>query len=122
MENEVRLLDEYYGFDDGVLKAFEYFFPKDGDCYVRIELYAQNYEVEGDVWRRVDIFVREVSDVRSTVIPTVIHSKIKLLRFNEGWCLEVNGDFGVEPASLSEVKRHSTCYVVGQSVEILEFK
>ncbi|AZL75662.1 hypothetical protein [Pseudomonas oryziphila] len=115
-----KVFDEYYGFDDGVLKAFEYDFSDDGACSIRLELYARNYNLEGNVWRDVEIWVRGVSEVRSTVIPVVINSKIKLVDLGGGLCLEVNGDFGLDSMSIENIRRYSFCYVIGRSVEIVE--
>ncbi len=115
-----KIFDEYDGFDDGVLKAFEYVFSDDDTCSVKLELYAQNYNLEGNVWRRVDVWVRGVSEVRSTVIPIVINSKVKVLDLEGRVCLEVSGDFGLDPMSIEIVRRYSVCYAIGRSVEVVE--
>ncbi|MFF7110539.1 hypothetical protein [Pseudomonas sichuanensis] len=115
-----KVLDEYYGFDDGVLKAFEYIFSDDDTCSVRLELYARNYSLENDVWRNVKILVRGVSEVRATVIPVVVNSKVKLVDLGGELCLEVNGDFGLDSMSIENIRRYSFCYVIGRSVEVVE--
>lgn len=118
--NVQRVFDEYYGFDDGVLKAFEYVFSDDDACSIKIELCARNYSLEDDVWRDVEIWVRGVSEVRSTVIPVVVNSKVKLVDLGEELCLEVSGDFGLDSMSIENIRRYSFCYVVGRSVEVVE--
>lgn len=119
--NEVqKFFDDYYGFDDGVLKSFDYIFSEEGICSVSVGLYACNYELGNDEWKKVTLLVRNVYEVRSTEMPVTIHSKIKILRFNEGFGLEVNTDFGLIPVSLASVRKYSTCYILGESIEVLE--
>ncbi|CAK15127.1 hypothetical protein [Pseudomonas entomophila] len=115
-----KIFEQYCGFDDGLLKAFEYVFSEEGACSVKLELYAENYSLDANVWRRVDVCVRGVSEVRSTVIPIVINSKVKLVRLGGEVCLEVSGDFGHEPMSIENIRKYSFCYVVGRSVEVME--
>ncbi|MDR2306499.1 MAG: hypothetical protein LBE53_04795 [Paucimonas sp.] len=119
-----KIFDDYYGFDDGVMRAFEYQFSDDGKLNVRIELYARNHELDGNVWRRVDVMIIDVLESRSIFEPaqfTNIQSKVKLLRFEGEWCVEVNCDFGMLPISPAVIRKYSKCYVVGRSVEALEF-
>lgn len=119
--NEVqKFFDDYYGFDDGVLKSFDYIFSEEGICSVSVGLYACNYELGNDEWKKVTLLVRNVYEVRSTEMPVTIHSKIKILRFNEGLGLEVNTAFGLIPVSLASVRKYSTCYILGESIEVLE--
>lgn len=121
VSNDVqKVFDEYYGFDDSVLKAFEYVFSDDAACSIKLEFHARNYNLEGDVWRDVEVWVRGVSEVRSTVIPVVVNSKVKLVDLGWGLCLEVNGDFGLDSMSIENVRRCSFCYVIGRSVEVVE--
>ncbi|MFJ4346149.1 hypothetical protein [Pseudomonas sp. NPDC089401] len=115
-----KFFDEYYGFDDGVVKSFDYIFSEDGVCSVSMCLYACNYELGGGEWKKVTLLVQDVCEARSTIIPVTIHSKIKILKFNDGFGLEVNTDFGLIPVCLESVRKYSTCYVLGGSVEVFE--
>ena len=120
-----KIFDDYYGFDDGLIKSFEYDFFQADALRVKIEMYARNYALEGDVWRTVRIIIEGVSEVRSVFEAgafNVICSRVKLLRFDNAWCVEVDGDFGDIPISLDAIRKYSTCYVIGERVEVLELE
>lgn len=120
-----KIFDDYYGFDDGLIKSFEYDFFQADALRVKIEMYARNYALEGDVWRTVRIIIEGVSEVRSVFEAgafNVICSRVKLLRFDNTWCVEVDGDFGDIAVSLDAIRKYSTCYVIGERVEVLELE
>lgn len=118
-----KIFDDYYGFDDGLIKSFEYDFFHADALRIKIDVYARNYELEGDVWRTVRIIIDGVSEVRSVFEAgafNVICSRVKLLNFDGKWCVEVDGDFGHIPISLEAIRSCSTCYVLGERVEVME--
>ncbi|MDF9618451.1 hypothetical protein P5705_12410 [Pseudomonas entomophila] len=123
-EDACKIIDAYHRFDDGILELFSYVFLRDGSMAVRLELYARNHAAAGDVWRTVRIVVGGAGEVRSNFTggeTNVICSGVKLLELDGVICLDVDGEYGArDPVSMDEVRKYSPCYVVGETVEIVE--
>ncbi|MDN2716900.1 hypothetical protein [Janthinobacterium sp. SUN120] len=124
MERTQQIFAQYHRFDDGTLVSFEQAYGPRGVQSVRIVLYARNHGLEGNIWRKVAI---TVGDVRELMIKTPgnfinrICCGVKLLRFGDVWCVDVNGTYAHdEPATLEEVRRDGDCYVIGGTVEAIE--
>ena len=123
-EDAVGLVDGFDRFNDGMINSFNYEFLQDGTLSVSLEFYARDYRREGNVWKRVRVVVDRVDEVRSAFSggqTNVICSGVKLLRFGEVWCVEVDGDYGPnDPSSLDEIRMYASCYITGGTVEVVE--
>lgn len=126
LESALEIVSKYHRFDDGLLELFSYVFLRDGSMTVNVELHARNHAVEGDVWRRVRIVVGGVGEVRSSFAggeTNVICSGVKLLEFDGAVCLDIDGEYGArEPSSMDDVRKYSPCYVVGETIEVIELE
>ena len=123
-EDAVGLVDGFDRFNDGVMNYFKYEFLGDGTLSVHIEFCARDYRIEGNVWKRGRVIVAHVDEVRSTFSggqTNVVCSGVKLLKFGEVWCVEVDGDHGPnDPSSLEEIRKYGSCYITGDTVEVVE--
>ena len=77
------------------------------------------------MWRNVEIEVEDVDLLFAKVSGNQFHSisnDVKLLRFSEKWCIEINGvyDYAEYPKTLEEILKHGDCYVTGQRLSIKE--
>ncbi|MDO8050153.1 hypothetical protein O3301_16915 [Janthinobacterium sp. SUN211] len=124
MERTQQIFAQYHRFDDGALVSFEQAYGPRGVQSVRIVLCARNHELEGNIWRKVAI---TVGDVRELMMKTPgnfinrICCGVKLLRFGDVWCVDIDGTYAHdEPATLEEVRRDGDCYVIGGTVEAIE--
>ena len=122
--DKTQIFQQYHRFDDGELVSMEQVYQPRGVLSMRIVLYARNHGLEGNIWRQVAI---TVGDVREIVIKTPgnfinrICCGVKLLRFGDVWCVDVDGTYAQDdPASLDEVRRDGDCYVIGGTVEAVE--
>ena len=124
MERTQQIFAQYHRFDDGALVSFEPMYGPQGVQAVRIVLYARNHGLEGNVWRQVAITVGEVREVLLRTPGNFINRiccGVKLLRFGDVWCVDVDGTYTHEdPATLDEVRRDGDCYVIGGTVEAIE--
>ena len=79
---------------------------------------------QGDVWRQVAITVGAVREVLLKTPGNFINRiccGVKLLRFGDVWCVDVDGTYTHDdPATLDEVRRDGDCYVIGGTVEAIE--
>lgn len=124
MERTQHIFAQYHRFDDGVLVSFDQAYGPRGVQAVRIVLYARNHALDGNVWRNVAITVGEVREVLVRTPGNFINRiccGVKLLRFGDVWCVDVDGTYAHDdPASLDEVRRDGDCYVIGGTVEAIE--
>ncbi|UOD29395.1 hypothetical protein INH39_28980 [Massilia violaceinigra] len=123
--NNIKLFKDYHNFDDGLLVSFTYFYLPDEPLAAKIVLYARNERIGGDTWRHVEIVVRDVQELCAKVKGNqfnAISSSVKLLRFGELWCVDVDGTYlyGKDPVSLDEIRKDGECYVIGRFVEVNE--
>ncbi|MDR1849553.1 MAG: hypothetical protein LBQ75_05900 [Zoogloeaceae bacterium] len=116
----VDLLNDYHRFDDGWLLSFEYFFPEGAEpLSAQVVLYAYN-DAENE-WGKVKIVVEDVQELCAKVsgnFISPINLGVKLLKFGDLWCLDINGNYALckDPASLDEVRQDGYCYIIGKSV------
>ncbi|WP_156894952.1 hypothetical protein [Janthinobacterium sp. 1_2014MBL_MicDiv] len=124
MDRTQQIFEQYHRFDDGSLVSIEQLYQPRGVLSVRIVLHARNHVLVGNVWRRVAITVGEVEEVALKTPGNFINRiccGVKLLRFGDLWCVDVDGTYAHdEPATLDEVRRDGDCYVIGGTVEAVE--
>ncbi|MCX7292705.1 hypothetical protein [Janthinobacterium sp.] len=124
MDRTQQLFAQYHRFDDGALVSFGHVYGPQGVQAVRIVLYARNHGLEGNVWRQVAITVGDVREVLVRMPGNFINRiccGVKLLRFGDVWCVDVDGTYAHDdPATLEEVRRDGDCYVIGGTVEAVE--
>jgi hypothetical protein len=124
MERTQQIFAQYHRFDDGSLVSMEQMYQPQGVHAVRIVVYARNHGLEGNVWRKVAITVGEVREVLVRTPGNFINRiccGVKLLRFGDVWCVDIDGTYAHDdPATLDEVRRDGDCYVIGGTVEAIE--
>ncbi|WP_434677372.1 hypothetical protein J3P77_14770 [Pseudomonas sp. R1-18] len=124
-ESIQKIFEDYHRFDDGLIVSFEYFYPEGGALAVKIMFYARNHSLNDNVWRNVRIIMHDVKELNVKVRGNQfqsISSGVKLLRFEDVWCIDVDGVFtdDEDPATLEEVRELGLCYVVGNDIEAYE--
>jgi hypothetical protein len=112
-------------FDDGLILSFRYFYTSNEPLAAEIVLYARNHKLDGNVWRKVKVVVRDVEEFVAKVKGNQfnsIFSGVKLLNFGDLWCIDIDGDYSLagDPSSLDEVREDGQCYVIGRQVEACE--
>ena len=127
IEKAKQLFEDYHRFDDGLILSFEYFYVPNEPLAAQIVLYARNHKLDGNVWRKVKVLVRDVQELAARVKGNQfnsISSGVKLLGFGDLWCVDVDGDYSLagDPASLDEVREDGQCYVIGRQVEVSELE
>lgn len=125
IEKAKQIFEDYHRFDDGLILSFEYFYAPNEPLAAQIVLYARNHKLEGNVWRKVKVVVRDVQELAARVKGNQfnsISSGVKLLDFGDLWCVDVDGDYSMagDPTSLDEVREDGQCYVIGRQVEVCE--
>lgn len=120
-----KILEDYGNFNDGLLRSFEYFYRPNEPLAVRVVFSGRNYATQNSEWRDVEFVVAGVQELyarRNGRQFNSISSGVKLLRFDDLWCLEIDGTYALaeDPASLDEVRQHGECYVVGKTVYAVE--
>ena len=124
LDKTQQIFQQYHRFDDGALVSIEQLYQPGGVQAVRIVLYARNHALDGNVWRQVAITVGEVREVRVRTPGNFINRiccGVKLLRFGDVWCVDVDGTYTHDdPATLDEVRHDGDCYVIGGTVEAME--
>ena len=120
-----KILEDYGNFNDGLLHSFEYFYRPNEPLAVRMVFSGRNYATQNSEWRDVEFLVADVQELcakRNGRQFNSISSSVKLLRFDELWCLEMGGTYALaeDPTSLDEVRQHGECYVVGKTVYAAE--
>ena len=124
LDKTQQIFQQYHRFDDGALVSIEQLYQPGGVQAVRIVLYARNHALDGNVWRQVAITVGAVREVLLKTPGNFINRiccGVKLLRFGEVWCVDVDGTYvRDDPATLEEVRRDGDCYVIGGTVEAIE--
>lgn len=115
------IFTQYHRFDDGYLVAFDYACAPDGLTTVEMIFHGKDDHAEGNLWRSVKVTVEDVQELvarwQKGYLNRIICG-VKLLRFGELWCVDVDGVYnGVDdPASLEEVRAEGEFYVVGRRV------
>jgi hypothetical protein len=125
IENSKQLFEDYHRFDDGLILSFGYFYAINEPLAAEIILYARNHKLDGNVWRKIKVVVRDVQELVAKVKGNQfnsISSGVKLLNFGELWCIDIDGDYSLagDPSSLDEVREDGQCYVIGRRVEACE--
>ncbi len=124
MDRTQRIFQHYHRFDDGALVSIEQQYRPGGVQAVRIVLYARNHALEGNVWRQVAVTLGDVRELLIKMPGNFVNRiccGVKLLRFGELWCVDVDGAYAHDdPTSLDEVRRDGDCYVIGGTVEAIE--
>jgi hypothetical protein len=77
--------------------------------------------LEGNTWSKVEVEVDQVEELFAKVngaYSNAICSSVKLLRFGDVWCVDVDGNYNLagNPGSMDEVRQFGECYVTGRSV------
>ena len=113
------LLDRFHGFDDGLLLSFSYIYEEDQPLKVKMLFYSRNHALEGNTWSKVEVDqVEELFAKVNGAYSNAICSSVKLLRFGDVWCVDVDGNYNLagNPGSMKEVRQFGECYVTGRSV------
>lgn len=125
MERVEQIFEKFHRFDDGLILSFEYFYIPNEKLAAQMIFYARDHSLDGNIWRKVRVVVRDVEElcmkVRGDQFNSIC-SGVKLLRFDGVWCVDIDGVYGVdgEPRSLDEVREDGECYVIGGWVEACE--
>jgi|GEM_PF-7103272 len=125
IEKAKQIFEDYHRFDDGLILSFEYFYAPNEPLAAQIVLYAQNHKLEGNIWRKVKVVVRDVQELVAMVKGNQFNSicsGVKLLNFGDLWCIDIDGNYSLagDPSSLDEVREDGECYVIGGQVEAYE--
>lgn len=125
VEKAKQIFEDYHRFDDGLILSFEYFYAPNEPLAAQIILHARNHKLEGNVWRKVKVVVKDVQELVAKVKGNQfnsVSSGVKLLNFGDLWCVDIDGDYSLagDPASLDEVREDGQCYVIGRQVEACE--
>lgn len=125
MSTADAIFTRYHRFDDGYLVAFGYSSAPDGTTTVEMVLHGKDHQAEGNLWRSVKVTVEDVQELLARWQKNHLHRiccGVKLLRFGELWCIDVDGVYnGVDdPASIEEVRADGEFYVVGRGVKAEE--
>lgn len=125
IENAKQIFEDYHSFDDGQILSFGYFYASNEPLAAEMVLYARNHKLDGNVWRKVKVVVRDVEELVAKVKGNQfnsISSGVKLLNFGDLWCIDIDGDYSLagDPSSLVEVREDGQCYVIGRQVEACE--
>ncbi len=120
-----QILEDYRHFEDGLILSFEYFYVPNEPLAVQIVLYGQNRKLQGNVWRKVKVVVRNVQELCAKVKGNQFNalcSGVRLLHFGDVWCVDIDGNYSLaqDPTSLDEVRKDGACYVVGHQIEAYE--
>ena len=120
-ESVFTLLKQFHNFDDGLLLSFSYSYEDDQPLNAKMVFFSRNHSCMGNVWNKVEIEVLDVQELFSKVSgahDNAICSGVKLLRFEDFWCLDVDGNYIMagNPQSMDEVREFGECYVTGRSV------
>lgn len=126
-ELAAKILERYNYLDDGLILLFEYFYPPHAKVIVKITFHARNPLADGDVWEIISIEAGDAdliySNVKGNNFNSIL-SGVRLLRFGNDWCLDVDGNYsgGEGPNSIDEIRRYGECYIIaGQfNIEIKE--
>ena len=115
------LLERFHGFDDGLLLSFSYVYEEDSPLKAKMIFYSRDHSVQANIWSKVEIEVDDVQELFAKVngaYSNAICSSVKLIRFGEIWCVDVDGNYVMAgyPESMDEVRRFGECYVTGRSV------
>ncbi|WP_157379828.1 hypothetical protein [Burkholderia ubonensis] len=115
------LLERFHGFDDGLLLSFTFAYEGDDPLKAKLIFYSRNHSVDGNVWSKVEIEIEDVQELFAKVNgahSNAICSSVKLIRFGEVWCVDVDGNYIMAgyPKSMDEVRQFGECYVTGRNV------
>lgn len=90
----------------------------------KVTFNVRNHSLQSDVWRNVEIKLGDVLDICMKVKKNEIHlisSGVRLFKFGELWCLDIEGKYvGDMPSSLAQVRKEGIFYVTGRSIMITE--
>ncbi|WP_250515436.1 hypothetical protein [Caballeronia sp. INDeC2] len=116
-----KLLADYHNFDDGLVVSFGFFYPVGEPPAAQAILYAKNHSVPGDRWDTVKIIVKDVAELSARWKgnqPNSICAGVHLVKFDDLWCLEIDGVYGEaeDPKSIDEVRQLGDCYATGRDV------
>ncbi|WP_343655100.1 hypothetical protein [Paraburkholderia caribensis] len=121
-EEELKqLLNDYHNFDDGLVVSFGFFYPMGEPAAAQAIFYAKNHSVPGDRWDTVKIVVKDVAEFNAQWKgnqPNSICAGVHLVKFDDLWCLDVDGVYGEveDPKSIEDVRKFGDCYVTGRDV------
>jgi hypothetical protein len=86
IEQAKQIFEDYHRFDDGLILSFEYFYVPDEPLAAQIVLHARNHKLEGNVWRKVKVVVKDVQELVAKLKGNQfnsISSGVKLLHFGD---------------------------------------
>lgn len=120
-----QIFSDYNNFNDGLIRSFGYIYSDSEPLAVEMTFYARNYSLDENVWRVVKVVLRDVTELYAKVKGNEVNSiccGVRLLRFGELWCVEIDGVYGrdEDPKTLDEVRKYGECYAVSRFVEAQE--
>lgn len=119
----VDLIADHYHFNDGWVASFEYVYlpnkPPVADIAVQVILEGRSKTEQ--TWDKVKVVVEEIEELYVKIRGNerhVICCDVKLLKFGDLWCLDIDGCYGdvEDPSSLDEVRQDGDFYIIGKSV------
>lgn len=110
LETTKQVFEDYHRFDDGLILWFKYFYLPNEPLMVEMVFHARSHTIEGKVWRKVKVVVRDVQEMQVRVNGNqfnTISSGVKLLQFGSLWCVDIDGTYNIagDPSSLEEVRK-----------------
>ncbi|WP_232642118.1 hypothetical protein [Pseudomonas protegens] len=122
-----EVLQAFHRFEDGLLLSFEFNYAPGERLAAQVVFHARDHRIDGNVWKRVRVVVRGVEELSAKVSGhqfNSICSGVRLLKFDEYWCVDIDGNYALDadPASIDEVRQEGDLYVIGRDIEVYELE
>lgn len=120
-----KIFDDYGRFNDGLVISLGHVRRPNERLSAEMIFHARNQSLDGNVWKNVKIIVKDVEEFHAHVRGNEsysICSGVKLLRFGDVWCIDIDGDYGnnMDPQTMDDIRSFGWCYVTGRTVEVYE--
>jgi hypothetical protein len=122
-----EILQAFHRFEDGLLLSFEFNYLSGEKLAAQVLFHARDHRVDGNVWKRVKVVVSGVEELSAKVRGcqfNSICSGVRLLRFDDYWCVDIDGNYALDadPSSVDEIRQDGDLYIIGRDIEVYEFE
>ncbi|MCK9812593.1 hypothetical protein M1B35_00125 [Pseudomonas sp. MAFF 302046] len=122
-----EILQAFHRFEDGLLLSFEFNYLPGEKLAAQVLFHARDHRVDGNVWKRVKVVVSGVEELSAKVRGcqfNSICSGVRLLRFDDYWCVDIDGNYALDadPSSVDEIRQDGDLYIIGRDIEVYEFE
>lgn len=112
-------------FEDGLILSFEFYYEPNQPLAATVVLHGRDHNIEGNVWKKIRVTLTGVTELSARVMGNQFNSicsGVRLLRFDDLWCIDIDGNYALDadPSSLEEVRQDGDLYVIGRRIEIQE--